>query len=95
MSASAYTGIFANDYAGPVEISGEDVALELRMGPQPRLYALTHFERDTFTYLVDLEPPAPLTSATFVSGPDGLAQALILDSFAGNGQQLFPRVRDD
>jgi CubicO group peptidase (beta-lactamase class C family) len=95
LAASAYTGVFANDYVGPVEIGGEDGALELRMGPEPRVYALTHFDRDTFTYRVDLEPPPPLTGATFVIGPDGLAEAVILDYFAGNGQQLFPRVPAD
>jgi CubicO group peptidase (beta-lactamase class C family) len=95
LPASAYTGLFANDYVGPVEISGEDDALELRIGPEPRVYTLTHFERDTFTYQIDLEPPAPLTGATFVIGPDGVAQALILDYFAGNGQQFFARVSDD
>lgn len=92
LPASAYTGIYANDYVGPVEISGEDGALELRMGPEPRAFALTHFERDVFTYLIDLEPPAPLTSATFAIGPDGVAQALILDYFAGNGQAFLPRA---
>jgi hypothetical protein len=92
LPARAYAGVYANDYAGPVEISGDDTALELRMGPEPRSYALTHFERDTFTYLVDREPPAALTGATFVVGPDGQAQGLILEYFAGNGQQWFPRV---
>lgn len=49
---------------------------------------------ETLLY-VDLEPPAPLTGATFVIGPDGLAQALILEYFEGNGQQLLPRVEED
>ena len=95
LPASAYLATFANDYVGPVEVSGEEGALELRMGPEPRVYPLTHFERDTFTYPIDLEPPAPLTGATFVIGPDGTAQALIIEYFAGNGQQLFPRVAED
>jgi CubicO group peptidase (beta-lactamase class C family) len=95
LPASAYTGSYANDYAGLVEISGEDGALELRMGPEPRVFALTHFERDVFTYHIDLEPPAPLTGATFVVGPDGTAHTLLLDYFAGNGQQVFPRVAED
>jgi CubicO group peptidase (beta-lactamase class C family) len=95
LPASAYTGVYANDYAGPVEISGEDGALELSMGPEPRVFALTPFERDVFTYHVDLEPPAPLTGATFVVGPDGTAHTLILDYFAGNGQQYFPRVAEN
>jgi CubicO group peptidase (beta-lactamase class C family) len=95
MPASAYAGVFANDYVGPVEISGEEGALELRMGPEPLVFPLTHFERDVFTYQVDLEPPAPLTGATFLIGPDGVAHALILDYFSGNGQQLLPRVEAD
>ena len=94
LPASAYLGTYANDYVGPVEIAGEEGALELRMGPEPLVFPLTHFERDVFTYQVDLEPPAPLTGATFVIGPDGTAQSLILQYFAGNEQQLLPRVED-
>jgi CubicO group peptidase (beta-lactamase class C family) len=94
LPANAYTGIFANDYVGPVEISGEDGALELSLGPERQHFSLTHFERDTFTYQIDLEPPVALTGATFVIGPDGVAQALILEYFAGNGQQMFPRVSE-
>lgn len=95
LPASAYTGVFANDYVGTVEISSQVGALELRVGPVPQVYALTHFERDTVTYHVDLEPPAPLTGATFVIGPDGLAHALILEYFADNRHQMFPRVQVD
>ncbi len=95
LPASAYTGVYGNDYVGPVEISGEEGALALSMGPAPAVFALTHFERDTFTYQVDLEPPAPLTSATFVIGSDGVAEAVILDYFAGNGQAFLPRLSED
>jgi hypothetical protein len=95
LPASAYLGTFANDYVGPVQISGHEGALELRMGPEPLVFPLTPFERDVFTYEIDLEPPAPRTGATFVIGPDGIAEALILDYFAGNEQQLLPRVGAD
>lgn len=86
--------MFANDYVGTVEISGEDDTLELRMGPAPLVFPLTQFERDTFAYRIDREPPAPRTGPTFVIGPDGLAQALILDYFEGNGQPMFPRIEE-
>lgn len=74
------------------EISGENGAFELRLGPEPHRCALTLYSRYTFPYQVDLEPPAPLTGATFVIAPNDLAQAIILDYVAGNGQQLFPPV---
>ncbi|MDQ3694634.1 MAG: serine hydrolase [Chloroflexota bacterium] len=95
LSASAYAGTYANDYAGPVEISGTDDALELRMGPEPRVYPLRHFTHDTFTYAIDLEPPAPLSGVTFTIGPDGQAESLHVEYFAVNGQGMFPRVVAD
>jgi hypothetical protein len=61
------------------------------LGPDRRAFPLTHFNHDVFTYQIDREPPAPLTGATFVVGPDGTAEALLLDYFAGNGQALFRR----
>jgi CubicO group peptidase (beta-lactamase class C family) len=95
LPAGAYVGTYANDYAGPVEVSGGDGALSLRLGPDRRAFALTHFNHDVFTFLVDPEPPAPLTGATFVVGSDGTAAALLLDYFAGNGQALFQRQPAD
>ena len=83
LPASAYTGASANDYVGDVVVSGDDDALTISLGPEPREFALTHFNRDTFTYLIDLEPPAPLTGATFIVGPNGTATGLLLDYFAG------------
>ncbi|HET7093485.1 MAG TPA: DUF3471 domain-containing protein, partial [Thermomicrobiales bacterium] len=91
LPASAYVGTYANDYAGPVEVAGGDGALTLRLGPARPPFALTHFTHDVFTYLPDPEPPAPLTGATFIIGPDGTADSLRLDYFAGNGQSLFRR----
>lgn len=90
----AYAGTYDNAYAGPAEVAVEGDGLVLRLGPAPRSFELTHFDRDVFIYAVDLEPPAPLTGATFVVGPDGQAASLHLDYFAGNGQGSFVR-RDE
>ena len=94
LPTSAYVGAYANDYVGPVEIGEAGGGLELAIGPERRSYALRHFDRDTFVCRIDLEPPAPLTGATFVIGPDGRAAALRLDYFAGNGQEHFPRAAE-
>ncbi len=94
LPAEAYAGVYENAYAGSVEVAVEGDGLVLKLGPEPRSFPLTHFERDVFTYEVDLEPPAPLTGATFVIGPDGKANAVQLDYFAGNGQGTFPRRED-
>lgn len=95
LALDAYAGIYDSAYAGPAEVAVEDDGLVLRVGPEPRSFALTHFDRDMFTYALDLEPPAPLTGATFVNGPDGRAATLHLDYFAGNGQGTFPRRGND
>jgi len=91
LPAAAYVGVYENSYAGPVEVVEEGGGLVLRLGPEPSAFALTHFDRDVFTWAIDLEPPAPLTGATFVVGPGGTASALLLDYFAGNGQGRFSR----
>lgn len=92
LPAHAYTGVYANAYVGQVTIAGADDALTISLGPEPREFAMTHFDRDTFTYQVDPEPPAALTGATFIIGPDGVATAVMLDYFAGNNQGMLPRA---
>ncbi|MCC6315688.1 MAG: serine hydrolase [Thermomicrobiales bacterium] len=94
LPAAAYLGTYANDYAGPVEIVGQDGALAIRLGPERREFALTHFNHDTFTLGVDKEPPVWVTGATFVLGPDGRAAWLRLDYFAENGQAMFERQEE-
>jgi hypothetical protein len=91
---SAYAGVYANDYVGEVDVVEAGGALTLHLGPERRPFPLTHFNHDTFTYLIDFEPPAPLTGITFVLGPDGQATAVDIDYFAGNGQARFARVTE-
>ncbi len=95
LALDAYAGIYGNAYVGPADVAVAGDGLVLRLGPEPRSFALTHFDRDVFTYAIDLAPPAPLTGATFVIGPDGRAATLQLDYFAGNGQGTFPRRGND
>lgn len=89
----AYTGTYTNDYFGPLEITQENGHLVLQLGPQHRLFPLTHFDHNIFTSLPDPEPPAANGGVTFTVGPDRLAQSVVLENYNGDGQGTFTRVQ--
>jgi hypothetical protein len=92
LPASAYTGTYANDYLGTVEIVEREGGLVLLIGPQQRPYPLQHFDRDVFTQQAYSEPPAPRSGVTFSVGPDGTAQSVVLEYFNDAGQGTLTRV---
>ncbi|OMC49624.1 serine hydrolase [Mycobacterium sp. IS-1264] len=64
---SDYVGTYANDYWGPAIVSEHDGALQLELGPKNQKFALTHWDGDTFTFLLTNEnaPPGTVSKATF------------------------------
>lgn len=70
-SDEAYLGTYQSEIYGDVEIVSGDDGLVMRIGPEPREFALTHFTRDTFSWLPSGEND---------TGPSGLS--FLLD---GNG----------
>jgi CubicO group peptidase (beta-lactamase class C family) len=89
---SAYVGTYTNDYAGPIEIVEQGGGLVLLLGPQRKPLPLRHFDRDIFTHEAAPEPPAPRAGVSFLVGPDGTAQSVLLDVFNDSGQGAFTRV---
>lgn len=92
---SAYTGRYANDYFGLVEVTEENGRLTLRLGPEGRTaYPLEHWDRDHYVYYPAQELPDLPAGATFNIGPDQRAAVLVLHDLDGSGQGVFERVAE-
>ncbi len=63
----------------------------MRIGPALSVPPLTHWNRDTFTYVPFPEPPAPAFGVTFLIGPDGTGMGVTLEDVAGDPGR-FARV---
>ena len=66
-AASSYIGTYANDYWGPVTVTGDTGALTLSMGPKPIRYPMTHWDADVFTIDLTTEnaPPGSVSKVSF------------------------------
>jgi CubicO group peptidase (beta-lactamase class C family) len=80
-----YTGTYANNFIGPVVIAQDGDRLTLSQGPQPQTYPLTHWNRDTFTYLPIGENFNAISGVTFTIGPDGAASRVTIEALDTTG----------
>jgi CubicO group peptidase (beta-lactamase class C family) len=60
-SLATYTGIYNNDYYGPVNVTEADRSLLLTIGAAPLRLPLSHWDGDTFTFRLVNENAAPGT----------------------------------
>jgi len=89
---SAYVGRYANDYLGAAEVAAVGDGLELRLGPEGKArFALTHFNRDVFTYTPAPELPDLPSGVSFALGADGTARAMTLQDLDGFGLGTLAR----
>ena len=63
--SSAYTGIYTNGYAGPIGVTTRRGRLTLLLGPRRRAFALTHWSRNTFSYIPTGEDATGISAVTF------------------------------
>lgn len=91
---STYTGTYANDLYGPMVIAESDGVLSISQGPAPETYGLTHWDRDTFTYLPIGENQNATSAVTFTIGPDGMASKVLIENLDIHGQGTFRRVME-
>ena len=91
LAASAYAGRYHSDLFGPIEISGSDAALVLKVGPKLATFALRHFARDVFTYQPVGENAYGPSAVTFTVGPDGKATVVTIENLDTNRQGIFSR----
>jgi hypothetical protein len=79
-------------YYGPLVVSAAGDALSMTMGPQsaPTRFALTHFDRDSFSFETIGENANGLAGAIFTV-VDGKASRVALDFYDRNGPGTFMR----
>ncbi|RJG07943.1 serine hydrolase [Noviherbaspirillum cavernae] len=84
---SSYVGIYQNDYYGPLQVVNNQGSLELRLGPKPMTYPLSHWDGDVFTFTLNNEnaPPGTISKASFSSGK------VVLEYFDDGGLGTFVR----
>jgi CubicO group peptidase (beta-lactamase class C family) len=84
---SAYTGTWRNDYYGPLQVSEQDGALSLAIGPVPRVMPLRHWDGDVFTFTLYNENAAPGT----ISKASFLSDRVTLEYYDEEGMGTFTR----
>ncbi|UXA05981.1 serine hydrolase [Mycobacterium sp. SMC-2] len=79
---SEYAGVYANDYWGPAVVTEHDGVLQLAMGPKNRMFTLTHWDGDTFTFPLTDEnaPPGTISKASFSGFPGATLNLEYYDS---------------
>ena len=85
LANGTYTGMYENAFYGEVEIAARGDTLVLRIGPEPREFALTHFDRDTFTWQPTGENAYGLSGLTFAMGDEGMASSFHDQYLASDG----------
>ena len=87
----SYTGRYHNDYIGHIEITADGEQLTLSQGPTPDTYPMTHWNRDTFTYLPIGENQNTISAVTFTIGPDGTASQVTVEALDTHGMGTLRR----
>ena len=84
---ASYTGTYQNAYYGPLNVVDNQGTLELRLGPQPMVFKLSHWNRDVFTFTLNNEnaPPGTISKASFSPGK------VVLEFYNDQGLGMFVR----
>ncbi len=91
LAEAAYLGTYANDYFGDVRVIDQAGRLAIEQGPDKTVLPLTHYDRDTFTYVTAGENAVGASGVTFTLGPDGKATSLTVENLNIHGAGVFPR----
>lgn len=91
--ASAYLGTYGNDYLGIVDVVQGNDGLSLTLGPARVRYTLHHWDGERYVFYPSGESanPGSMSQATFGRGPDGLADRLSIEMYAGGTGELVRR----
>jgi len=87
----AYVGIYNNDLYGEFPVIEKDGGLAIVQGPEKLTYPLTHYDRDTFTYVTTGENAVGASGVAFIVGPDGKAASIIVENLNTNGMGTLAR----
>jgi CubicO group peptidase (beta-lactamase class C family) len=88
----AYLGTYGNTFFGDMEVVERDGGLAIVLGPQAMTFALTHYDRDSFTYWGEGESSTGISGVTFTLGGDGKATEVVLERLDIRGNGSFARV---
>lgn len=89
---SAYVGTFSNDFYGDVVIAEAGDGLELRIGPEPQVFPMTHYDADVWSYQPAGENAYGRTGVVFTVGADDQAMAIWIGYLATGGPGELRRV---
>lgn len=88
-----YTGIYRNDYFGPIDIQDRNGELSLLIGPDQMLESLKHWDGNTFTFMPFNEnaPRGSISKVQFEDISQGKAQRVIIEHLDKDGMGTFVR----
>ena len=94
LSLSAYTGRYANDFFGPIELVARGDRLVLRLGPRPMEFELRHYDRDVFLYQPLGESAGGPAGVRFSVDPSRQADRVLVENLNIHGLGSFARVKE-
>jgi CubicO group peptidase (beta-lactamase class C family) len=89
---AAYLGTYANAFFGDIVIVEKDGGLAIVQGPHDATFAMTHYDRDTFTYVTEGESAVGTAGITFTLGADGKASEVVVENLDIRGEGAFKRA---
>ena len=92
LKLSAYTGKYANDFFGPIELVDREGELVLRLGPKPMEFELRHWDRDVYYYQPVGESAGGLAGVRFSIDSRSQADRVLIENLNIHGQGTFSRV---
>jgi CubicO group peptidase (beta-lactamase class C family) len=90
---AAYVGSYANDFFGDVDVVEKDGGLAVLIGPDKRAFAMTHYDRDIFTFETIGENASGASGMFFTIGRDGKATGVTIEAFNVAGEGVFARTQ--
>lgn len=88
---AAYLGAYTNDFFGEIEIVEKDGGLAMVAGPSGTTFAMTHYDRDVFTFVTEGENATGVQGILFNMGGDGKAIGVHVEAFDVHGEGRFRR----
>ena len=92
LANSAYVGTYSNDFFGDISIIEKDGGLAIVEGPKRMTFAMTHFDRDVFTYVTEGENAVGTVGIVFTIGADGNALNVLVENLDVRGEGTFRRI---
>jgi CubicO group peptidase (beta-lactamase class C family) len=93
LDLTAYTGKYANDFVGEIELASREGQLVLKLGPKPLEFELRHWDRDVFIYQPPGENAGGLSGVSFSIDSGRSADRVVIENLNIDGQGTFSRLK--